>query len=741
LAQGPIVGRGNAVAMRVAAVLAAAALCSAAERGAAAYAADVIADADADTGGANPIRRVVGLLQKMQQEITAEAEKDEELNERFVCYCSKNDGELSKETADLRAKLPVLKADIETAQSEKAQLDLELTAHQTTRTEAKQAIAAATKQREKEAAEFAASSAELKGNIAATESAQDALHRGLTGSFLQSPSAGALRAVLLADTRLGREDRESLTAFLSQQDTAQYTPASGEVIGILHRMQEEFKASLKDITTAEDSALADFQGLVAAKEKEIQAATEAIESKTARAGEAAVKIVSLKNDLKDTQDSLGEDELFLMDLKKNCASKAKEYDERKQMRNEEQIALSETIKLLNSDDALDLFKQTLPSPVLLQSADHDRDLRRKALKILQRVRGAGDRAVDLNFITLALRGKKTGFDKVIKMITDMVAQLKVEQKDDEKHRDWCNNEFATSGAQAKDLDRRAADLGTKAAEAQQAVDAIGEDLAGLRDGLKALDRSVEDATTQRKDEHKQFLAEQQDNNAALQLLEMAKNRMSKFYNPSQYVEPEEEDESLLQKAKKPRGGAKSFISMARAIMRRARRSHQEPDDDDEVEAPTPRPPPPRTSGPYQKRDAGGPLALLDKLRHELELDMASAARDEQEAQRSYENFMSDSVRKRETDSAAVTEKEAQKADLEADVMASKDLQKRKTTELLATREYIQQLHGSCDFLLQNFDLRREARANEVEALKNAKAVLHGAAYSFQQKKPAFLQRA
>merc|ERR1719214_214626 len=197
------------------------------------------------------------------------------------------------------------------------------------------------------------------------------------------------------------------------------------------------------------------------------------------------------------------------------------------------------------------------------------------------------------------------------MIEEMVKQLAVEQKDDDQHRDWCNNEFASSAAQETDLKRRADDLGVKAQESQEAVAALVEALAGLREGLKALDRSVEDATTQRKDEHKQFLAEQSDNNAALQLLDLAKNRMSKFYNPSQYVEPEEEDESLLQKAKKPRGGAKSFISMARAIMRRARRSHQEPDDDDEVEAPTPRPPPPRTSGPYQKRDAGGPLALLD----------------------------------------------------------------------------------------------------------------------------------
>merc|ERR1719389_1580003 len=164
--------------------------------------------------------------------------------------------------------------------------------------------------------------------------------------------------------------------------------------------------------------------------------------------------------------------------------------------------------------------------------------------------------------------------------------------------------------------------------------------------------------------------------------------MNKFYRPDQYVAPPEEEEgtSLLELR-----GASSGL-----------RKKQEPDQEE------PRKPPPRVGGPYEKRDSSGPLALLDK---------------------------------RQADSAAVTEKEAQKAELEADVMASKDLQKRKTTELLATREYIQQLHGSCDFLLQNFDLRREARANEVEALKNAKAVLHGAAYSFQQKKPAFLQRA
>ena len=59
---------------------------------------------------------------------------------------------------------------------------------------------------------------------------------------------------------------------------------------------------------------------VAAKQKEIGANTEAIESKTARNGEVAVKIVNLKNDLSDASDALAEDQTFYAELKKGCAN-------------------------------------------------------------------------------------------------------------------------------------------------------------------------------------------------------------------------------------------------------------------------------------------------------------------------------------------------------------------------------------------------------------------------------------
>merc|ERR1719440_975932 len=100
-----------------------------------------------------------------------------------------------------------------------------------------------------------------------------------------------------------------------------YAPASGEIVGILKQMKDTMEKDLAEVLAQEESAKADFEGLMAAKEKEIAAATKAIEEKTKRSGEVAVEIVNLKEDLDDTTESLAEDKKFLADLEKNCETK------------------------------------------------------------------------------------------------------------------------------------------------------------------------------------------------------------------------------------------------------------------------------------------------------------------------------------------------------------------------------------------------------------------------------------
>merc|ERR1719375_202091 len=143
------------------------------------------------------------------------------------------------------------------------------------------------------------------------------------------------------------------------------------------------EASLATATSEENSAVKDFNALVAAKSKEINALSKSIESKTSRVGSLGVELVTLKEDLDDTTKSLAEDEAFLKDMAKNCKTKEDEWAARQKVRAEELVAIADTIKILNDDDALELFKKTLPSPSLLQVKTSSRATKQRALAALQ----------------------------------------------------------------------------------------------------------------------------------------------------------------------------------------------------------------------------------------------------------------------------------------------------------------------------------------------------------------------
>merc|ERR1719345_666311 len=115
------------------------------------------------------------------------------------------------------------------------------------------------------------------------------------------------------------------------------------------------------LVAQENAAIKSYDELMAAKKKEVEALTKAIEEKMVRVGELGVQIVSMKNDLTDTEEALIEDTKFKADLEKNCGTKKTEWEVICKTRSEELVALSETIKILNDDDALELFKKTLPS--------------------------------------------------------------------------------------------------------------------------------------------------------------------------------------------------------------------------------------------------------------------------------------------------------------------------------------------------------------------------------------------
>jgi len=72
------------------------------------------------------------------------------------------------------------------------------------------------------------------------------------------------------------------------------------------------------------------------------------------------------------------------------------------------------------------------------------------------------------------------------------------------------------------------------AEATDAISELADAIATLETDIKDLDKQVATATEQRKEEHEDFLSMMQLNEAAMGLVEKAKNRLQKFYNPTLY---------------------------------------------------------------------------------------------------------------------------------------------------------------------------------------------------------------
>merc|ERR1719408_982039 len=175
-----------------------------------------------------------------------------------------------------------------------------------------------------------------------------------------SSQKDVLQRIISATTTLDDYQRDDMTAFLQGKERAQ---SSGEIMGMLKAMLEEMEGDLATAEKDEATAVSGFEELSAAKAAEVASATSAIESKTKRSGEVAVEVVQTKDDLEDTLAEVKETEAFLGDLGKQCAEKKAEWSERQKMRAEEISAISEAIKVLNDDDALDLFKKAVPSMV------------------------------------------------------------------------------------------------------------------------------------------------------------------------------------------------------------------------------------------------------------------------------------------------------------------------------------------------------------------------------------------
>lgn len=655
-----------------------------------------------------PVSKVITLLKDMLKQLEKEAEEDEEIYDKMACWCETNDKEKTKAIADAEARISDLTTKIEELTASSARLNTEIKNLEKEVAENQAALDKATAIRQKQLAEF---NEEEKDNLEAISALKAAITvLSKHNSFLQMPKshiAGVAASVqnqmqkhasLFAGV-LTHAQRKAFASFVQAPEDyfdaaptfkQSYAPQSGEIFGILKQMLETFETNLAASQKEEMANQKAYEDLKAAKEDEIAAGQAQIDSKTQELADTDEKNAMAKEDIADTKKSLAADEEFLMMLKEKCSMTDAEWEERQKTRQLEMEAVSKALAVLSTDDAHDLFTKTFNPSLVQTESSMNSERRTLASKVLSM---AAKKLQNPRLATLAVRVRLDAFTRVKKAIDDMISQLLKEKEDEIKHKDFCVEEFNTNELQTEKKEREKADLIAKIEDLEQTIKQLTEAIDQLKAEIAEMQVQLKRAGEDREKENKEFQMTVADQRATQKLLTAALNILKGFYA--------KKAKAALIQTGQPAG-----------------------------------PPPPPGFEAYKKNAAApGVMGMIQQIINDAKAMEAETIRSEEDAQKAYEDFVKDTNASIEAKSEDIVNKSETKAKAEADLVEAKENKDAVMLELEQLANYKAELHSSCDFVMKNFEIRQTARDEEIEALKQAKAILSGAKFE------AFLQSA
>jgi len=706
-------------------------------------------DADASL----PITKVVKLLSDMQKDLEREMKEDEETYEKLKCWCDKNKAEKTQAVEDAQRKIDELMSTMQSASGKVGSLTTSIEQAKKDIAEGEKALAEATEIRNKEAAAFHEQETDilqsvelLKGAITTlskhhasmlqADEAQAAevarlrpglrklVHRHLNLlDFLQDDSMqkeailNFLQAnpdILEADaTNVSPESRltSELSAFSFAQKTSakktslrlpfkSYTPQSGQVLGVLKQMQEKFEENLPEIQKEEAAKASAFAELKGSKESELKELREAVDSQTEDLAANKELLANSKYDLEDTRAAMSADQQFQIEIAETCTNGENEWEKRSKLRNEEIKAVAEAISILSSDEVKD-GQQTTWGFLQLASTEKESSLARLHAKdkgfLARRAKAVAflQKAVVQAPVLAALlaSAQSDPFEKVFEAIDKLSEKLKIEQADEVKHRDYCVEALHENEVQTQRKTAESERLGVKIEDLTAQAKAISDELTALKNEIAELQVELQRATETRKLENMEFQRVVKDQKTAMSALEAAYDKLQSFYAKKM---------NLLQ--------VDSKIPNAQHYANQARESAGEA---------------PEFQDHTAHEDSNKALVLIKKLAGDAKVMVDESIHSEQQAEEAYEALVKETNDSVKAKGRLVVDKTGELA--ETDQTKSLTEQEKSDTDKLikGLGEELGALHGECDFLMSNFATRQEARAAEIDALAEVKAILKG----------------
>jgi len=502
------------------------------------------------------------------------------------------------------------------------------------------------------------------------------------------------------------EQRAKATGVFLQQprdaDYKSYSSRSSEIFGVMTQMLEEFEAQLSEAQKDEIKGAADYEALAGAKKEQIAVAKEKLDDIE---GEHAANIKALsdaKEDIKLTRDQRSADLEFLRNLKVTCGDLDTQWERRSATRAAEIVAVSETIAILTEDDNREALAKT--SFLQADSSSSTAARRIQAAEVLRKAAQAPEFEADdllaawhgrrgaaapqvgaaagprAQLSTLAMTVQLDSFTKVKAMMDEMVAQLKKQQQEEVDFKAYCTKEFDENEKAVFAKNQEKDDLEASIEKLEALIEKLGKEIKEAKAQIAETEVEIKKASEAREEENAEFQTTVADQRATQTILKKALLRLEDFYK---------------------KGLGKKLVL-----------AQQEP---------------PVKFNAYKDNAGASPvMGLIEQIIEDSKKVESEATSSEYKAQADYESYVKDSTALIKQLNEAVVAKSKASATAETELAEAKGDHEAAVGELESLAAYEADLHGECDFVLKNFDIRQKARLQEIEAIQAAKAILSGA---------------
>mmetsp|Transcript_15144 Transcript_15144/g.27606 ORF Transcript_15144/g.27606 Transcript_15144/m.27606 type:complete len:736 (+) Transcript_15144:70-2277(+) len=683
------------------------------------------------------VSKVVDLLEGLKAKVMEEGEEEAKAYNTFACFCKDTTADKSAAITSGTDEANKLLTRVNSLSSTRLALDSSIAELQGKIKAAEDEMQTARDQRAAELKQYTIEEADLSGAIHALLGAIEALKAARPMTLAQVQEVKS--TVLMADA-LGMSSPRSqkLVSFLSEPadvPTENYKFRSGDIITTLEGLLDSFRAEKTAVDDAEVKALAAHKQFIQGKTDEVKAFTLSLEQDTQRKAETQEQMEVASQDLSGVKATLKDDKEYLAGLTTMCQDRAKTWDQRSTLRQNELQALTEaldvvkgaitdkttgrTLRLVQqhlgeqhlSEAALaaieaQVEKSELPRKLsLLQKSSiqskplhargfADEDGAKEA--VLSLLRKTGKNLHSAVLTTLASQLEEDPFAKVKALIQELLDRLLSQQNEEANQKGWCDKSISAAELKRDQAAEQIAALNGNMALLEAERNKLADRLTVLAAEISELQAKQAEATQMRSVEAAQNQAVIADATDGLNAVKQAIDILERFYKTAAVAEV-----SLLQaKRRGPEDDAPAVFGSGEA---------------------------------YKGAQGGavGVIGMLEVIEGDFKRTVTETTKAEAQAQADYNEFMTETGKSLAEKTTAEGQATKLKGEAEQKLSDDGESLSAQTALIKSAISELVELQPACVNTGMTYEERAANRKEEVEALKQALCILS----SYQQYGP------